>query len=435
MKPQPCAEKNPATGSATQNAGLIVAGAGIHLLYLGSLYTGWLNLFFNDSSHTRQGFDFAVFYLAGRALEAGQDIYRLQAAFGFRYLPAFALVFGRFFTSFTLHTGYLVYLFITELILLANLWLTWKWGSPASGGPTSRQRALAIFMWLSFSPYYLELYMGQVSFWAASLLFFLCYALERPLPAALCWTAAVLIKPNALILAPAFIRLRQFGALGFGLLAILLTSIPYFLLHSGSLQAFLELNLGTRHFKGALTHAGNLGLWGTLISLSAKFAGLPLAELNALEELPVWSRSGTLVILASILAFSLFATFASRNPQPRLLYSLWLTTYFLLYKDVWEHHYVFLLPVLVVLQLSSFSPKLLFIFFFLAIPTPYILFDVSPGIEGNIDPERLWHPLVSLFYRGFKLVPVFALWLWLLDQLRNPAGPMPIPDHQKIGTI
>ena len=231
----------------------LVAGLLIHAFFLAALGTDFLRPLFNDASHTRRGFDFGVFYLAGQALAEGRDIYSVSGAFGFRYLPAFALI-ASLFAHFQPLTAYFLHLCCTELFLAANLYLTWRWVAEP-------RRGLALFMWLAYSPYFLELYMGQVSFWAASLLFWLIVGLHsgRKWSAGFCWAGALLVKPNALILIPALLRLRARCILALGLLAGLLTSLPYFLLHPDSLAAFFAANIYGAPVQGGLTHAGNLG--------------------------------------------------------------------------------------------------------------------------------------------------------------------------------
>ena len=380
----------------------LVAGLLIHAFFLAALGTDLLRPLFYDASHTRRGFDFGVFYLAGQALVEGRDIYSVSGAFGFRYLPAFALI-ASFFAHFQPLTAYLLHLFCTELFLAANLYLTWRWVEKPRQG-------LALFMWLAFSPYFLELYMGQVSFWAASLLFWLIVGLhsERRWAAGFCWAGAFLVKPNALILAPALLRLRAWRVLIMGLLAGLLTSLPYFLLHPNSLAAFFAANVHGAPVQGALTHAGNLGLQGGLVSVVAQLAGRPLAELTILADLPFAGRAVIHGSQAAILAAALVATWRGRDTLPLL--ALWMCTFFLVYKDVWEHHYVFLQPVLVGLYAHSGSPKFLWIFAFIALPTPFVLFDIEPGVYGPIDPERTWGLAVSIAYRSTKLIPLGCLW-------------------------
>ena len=383
----------------------LIAGLLIHAVFLAALGTDLLRPFFNDASHTRRGFDFGVFYLAGQALADGHDIYSVSGAFGFRYLPAFALV-ASLFAHFQPLTAYLLHLCCTELFLAANLYLTWRWVE----GP---RRGLALFMWLAFSPYFLELYMGQVSFWAASLLFWLIVGLhsDRRWATGLCWAGALLVKPNALILAPALLRLRAWRVLALGLLAGLLTSLPYFLLHPDSLATFFAANIYGAPVQGALTHAGNLGLQGGLVSVVAQLAGRPLAELTTLADLPLAGRTVIYCSQAAILIAALVATYRGRDALPLL--ALWMCTFFLVYKDVWEHHYVFLQPVLVALYARSGSPKFLWIFALIALPTPFVLFDIEPGVYGPIDPERTWGPAVSIAYRSTKLIPLGCLWYGL----------------------
>ena len=395
---------------------LLAAGLALHLLYLGSLHQGWLNLLFNDSSHTAQGYDFQVYYLAGKAVLAGQDPYGVQGAFGFRYLPAFAQVIARGFALLSPLTSYSLYLLMSELILAADVFLTWKWAKPGMG------RAIAVCLWLAPTPLYLELYMGQVSLWAASLLFYLFYALDQgeTRRAGLAWTAAVLIKPNALLLVPAFVRQRHWWPLALCGAVVVCTSVPHFALFPGSWDTFCQLNLGALQVEGALTHAGNLGLWGLLVSLCAKAAGLSIAHLTSLADLPLWGRAVVLVLTAAVLAATLAATVRAATPDRLLPFTLWLSTFFLIYKDVWEHHYVFLLPVLVVLYLRTPSPWLLAAAIAIALPTPLVFLDLYPGIKDNIDPERTWSAWTSLLYRCPKLLPVLGLWGWQLKQLWSP---------------
>ncbi len=387
------------------------AGLLVHAFFLAALSGDALRPFFNDASHTRRGFDFAVFYLAGQALAEGRDIYAVEGAFGFRYLPAFALTAGRFFALFQPLTAYFLHLGITELFLAANLWLTWRLSDAPRRGP-------ALFMWLAFSPYFLELYMGQVSFWAASLLFWLLAACQRGQGrwTGLYWAGAILIKPNALILIPALVRLRALRMAIIGLGLALLSSLPYFLLYPEGLDSFIHSNTQGAHVKGALTHAGNLGLQGALTSLVAKLADRPLAELSTLADLPALGRAAIYISQAAILLVALLASRRQPQHEPVPLLALWLCTFFLIYKDVWEHHYVFLLPVFVSLYLYSNNSKLLWIFSFIALPTPFVFFDIQSGTYGAIDPERTWSIATSLCYRSSKLIPLAYLWFALCRQ-------------------
>ena len=383
----------------------LAAGLLIHAFFLAALGTDLLRPLFNDASHTRRGFDFGVFYLAGQALIEGRDIYLVSGAFGFRYLPAFALVAGLFAHLQPL-TAYLLHVCCTEIFLAANLYLTWRWVEEP-------RRGLSLFMWLAFSPYFLEIYMGQVSFWSASLLFWLIVGLhnDRKWTASFCWAGALLVKPNALILAPALLKLRARYVLVLGLLTGLLTALPYFLLHPDSLAAFFAANVHGAPVQGALTHAGNLGLQGGLVSVVAQLAGRPLAELTTLADLPLAGRTVIYCSQAAILVAALVATLRGRTALPLL--ALWMCTFFLVYKDVWEHHYVFLQPILVGLYAHSGSPKLLWIFAFIALPTPFVFFDIKPGAYGPIDPERTWGPIISIAYRSTKLIPLGCLWYGL----------------------
>ncbi len=387
----------------------------VHVLFAASLFEDWLRPLFNDASHTRRGFDFSVFYLAGQALGQHRDIYAVEGAFGYRYFPLFAQTFGRLYAQFAPLKAYGVHLALGEALLWVNLWLTWRQAVP------SLHRARAVCMWLCFSPLFLEMYMGQVSFWAASVSFWLFLSVREPLVyrRAILWAASILIKPNMLLLAPAFIRLRQFRVLSVALVAVVAASTPYFLSQPQALEQFWQTNVQLGHFKGALTHAGNIGLWGGLVSLGARAAQIPLSELSALTDLPLWAAAPAYIIPALCAFFVIYASWSSASDDPTLHASLWLTTYFLIYKDVWEHHYVFLLPVLVTLYLRAPTMRLLCLYGALAVPTPFLFFDIQSGQYGPIDPERTWNALTSIVYRSAKLTPTFALWIYIIRRLQQ----------------
>ena len=107
------------------------------------------------------------------------------------------------------------------------------------------------------------------------------------------------LKPNMLIVLPALVRLRQYRTLLIGLGSAALVSLPYFLTHPNGFDSFVQTNLHSGHFKGALTHAGNVGLWGGLVSIGAHFAQIPLSELSSLADLPLWAAAPAYMALSS----------------------------------------------------------------------------------------------------------------------------------------
>ena len=144
----------------------------------------------------------------------------------------------------------------------------------------------------TFSPLFLEMYMGQVSFWAASALYLAVTDPAEPTvePSRFSVGNFHSVKPNMLILLPALVRLRQYRTLIIGLGGSMLASIPHFLIHPNASCSFIQTNFHAGHFKGVLTHAGNIGLWGSLVSLGAHYARAPLNS-SSLLDLPFWAAA------------------------------------------------------------------------------------------------------------------------------------------------
>jgi hypothetical protein len=114
------------------------------------------------------------------------------------------------------------------------------------------------------------------------------------------------------------------------------------------------------------------------------------------------------------------------------LYAALSAAYLLLYKDVWEHHYVLLQPPLILLALASLrkdpgAPSArtwLPPFVIAALPTLFVFYDL-PALGYNEDPQRYWLPAVSLLHHATK--PLAPLWLLTALVLRSVRESVALP--------
>jgi hypothetical protein len=140
--------------------------------------------------------------------------------------------------------------------------------------------------------------------------------------------------------------------------------------------------------------------------------------MNSVVALPLQLWTILIVGVAIILTVRTSAKHATE------LFLLWFLTYFLMYKHVWEHQYVMLLPVFVILywlieqrgDRSSVSRRVFWwTFAVIAAPTLFIALDRATGF---VDPEFSWSFAESLLYHFPKPVAVLtlygtlAVWLW-----------------------
>ena len=105
---------------------------------------------------------------------------------------------------------------------------------------------------------------------------------------------------------------------------------------------------------------------------------------------------------------------------------LWLTSYFLVGPDVYEHHWVLLLPVFARAWLLRPSGVLAGLYVWLALPTVFVLVDL-PGLPRQVyfEVENLWwetgHHARIFLYHAWKIVPTVGLFVWLVGRLEKPA--------------
>ena len=427
---------------------LLGAAILVHLLMLVSWRTGTLNPLFFDAvvTHGVRGWDFYALYQAGHNVLTGHSAYESDADriemvipggtyTPFRYLPISAYTAGVLFNLVPPRWAYRLWVAFTEWTLLACIALTW-W---TVRNPDRRARLAA--MWLCYTPYYLELYMGQFSFVQGALVFGMLVLALRATTARApigplfdgAWIASVLWKQNTALFAPLMLRLKRWRDLAGAALLVALTSLPYFALYPGALDTFL------RNFRGEPPwfQLGNLGLrqlvFDTLWSLGDVLG----------VELPQAAHAGAQwAIVALFLALPLALLLLDRRPDVTLHLCLWMTAYFLVYHHVWEHHYVMLLPVLVALAMRQESILLWALYLLLALPTPFYLIDPH-GQVAVLDAMR-WTPIrplwQDLLYHASKAVPALALYGWLAWRIavgredpRPDGRDDPRPDNPMVG--
>jgi Glycosyltransferase family 87 len=391
---------------------LILACAG--LLHAG-LLIGWrfqtpLVPYFFDATVLSggRGLDFYSIYQAGYNARHGQDIYEGDPArvtvvvpyfTPYRYLPPVAYTVGAALSLLTPLTAYKVWVVLVELTLLlcaaASFYVT-------RSDPDLGVRLAA--MWLVFSPYYLELFMGQFSLVQAGLILVLLLiaaatGLERSRPADsagrrlssifdLAWIASVIWKINTVVFVPVLARLGRWRTLVAGGLITAAVTPPYFAIFPTHWRDFVTNNFGNTVAGHEL---GNLGFRQLVYEL--------LAVLGADASL---QRVVQLAVVSLVMLAALALTFWPRAGQPPIaaLLSLWLVTFFLISPQVWEHHYVMLLPALVLAYRQWPGWLLAGLWLLLALPTPFGFTALQPAIAANHD------------LRGFLLSPS---WQFLLQ--------------------
>lgn len=386
-----------------------------------------------------RGLDFYAIYQAGSNARRGLDIYegdpaRVPVAVPYftpyRYLPVVAYTAGVALSMLSPLAAYKLWVVVIELALLACVVGTWR----------LTRHDLDLFarlaaMWLAFSPYYLELFMGQFSMVQAALVWGLFVVLlsapstadaltspRRRLVLDSLWVMSVLWKITTVLFAPVLARLGRWrpmlAAAGLGLVL----TVPYFLVFPAHLGDFVRNNLGGRVAGHEL---GNLG-----------FRQLVYQALSIADASPAVQQATQMAVVLAVLSVALWATFRPRRIDVIAALSLWLAVFFLASPQVWEHHYVMALPALVGLYLTRRSRWVVVAWLLLALPTPFGFIGLQPTIAANHDLrafalEPAWQPLAQHASKALPAVVLFvcaAAWTYRGEDFDESNGTR-ITDH------
>jgi len=416
-------------------AALLAVAVVFHLSLLASWRLGFWNRFTFDATSTRgdRGWDLFALYQAGRNVLDGLSAYEsdnekihivVPRHTPFRYLPVSAYTVGVALNAVDPLWAFRLWVAFLEATLLTCACLSSRLGRWAS------ERALFAGMWLVFTPYYLELYLGQFSLVQAAFILLMMLAWEsgqRGWWVDAPWTASLLWKQNTGLFLPLMVRLRRWRGLAVAAAAVVVTSAPYFARHPEALRAFLA------NFRSGPPSAqlGNLGVRQLLYSVTSALWPTWTPETHSMVQM-TW--------VALVVAVTLWLTLRPVSPDVPMLLCLWTATYFLVYHHVWEHHYVLLLPVYVLLYRRTGSAWVLALYALVAVWTPYRLVDPE-GLAAYHMPMR-WEPLESAWldvtYHASKALPTLALWVYLSELIRRRThqdDPLPCPGDQEAPAV
>ncbi len=444
-------------------------GAGLHLIFALSLVTGFLDPLFVEACEGHgQASDFYGIYQAGANLLGGFSIYdhenyRQEAPqavpfyYYYRYLPPTA--YGAALGALLLPplTAYWVWVLLVEAILLVTVASLLRWTQwPA------RRRWILAGLWLGFFPFYIEQIMGQYSLCMAALLWFLWRYETKPSPADweigkspaptgsdprgnllwgagwpqtwrlyrwredrigearswLAWASSIALKSFTVLLAVAYLRdgkLKRViagGALAVGV------SLPYFLFRPADLTEFLRLNFAP--FTPRI-YKGSMGLQTLLQDLVAQFPTLFDQTLLTLGDRTLTVGRLSMLGCAGLIGIlGVWATLqAGRARQRRALdLAIWTSVFFLIFKSVWEYHYVMMLPAVSAAYLVTGSRVALGIGVLIGLPSLYALAPTLAAVPADA-PLELWPGWFRSLHFSMKSVPTLFFFLWCLAAARQ----------------
>lgn len=390
----------------------------IHGLFWLSLRYYWLCPLYNDTVHRfGPGADFFALYQAGWSATHAESIYQfvpghtvIPYAYPFRYLPVGAYTVGSLLTLVSPSAAYALWLGLCELCMIHNVRETYR---RAGRG---RRGALLASVWLAFSPFFLELWVGQFTFLLGTLLFLSALSMEDGDPgrAQAWWTTSVLWKPASLLWVPIWARDRRHWRGVAVCMVLLAANLVYFHYFPADWKVFADTNLNPT----PTWHAGNLGLSGLIFQFTRRTPYF----------LPVRYVFHVLVLLPA-----LWVTFRPclRKMEERvdppfwLLAAVWTCSYFLIYKDVWEHHLTLLLPFMVLGLLHRPSRLLAVIVALLALPSPFVFYDI-PKLGFNVDPQPYFPLWISILHHSWRVVPLVVLYVLWLRMAGRPGELKPV---------
>lgn len=371
----------------------------VHFALLALVLNRDLDYLFNDAQHRLgPGTDFFAYYVAGDFWRHGESAYGHGPGFGFRYHPGFAAAVGTFLSPLTKWVAYGIWVGLQEV---AYFFVAWRMFALLG---RTRACLIALLLLTAFTPYYLEVYMGNSSFIVAALLLCAFELLERgrDWAFAVVFTLSILIKPIGLIFVPLLLFRRKFLVAAVSVGVVVITAVPFFVASPSGWHRFVQVNLESIPSPGWTLHAGNQGLHALVVDICARCADIPTRTLATYDQLPGACSALVSAIPWLFAGLAAVLTWRLRSRLGACLF-VWSATYLLGYKDVWEHSYSFAIVALFWLYLDGRVARWIPVLgaIWIACPTGFAFYDVVLP-PGPIDPEHHWSTAISFLHHATK---------------------------------
>ncbi len=371
----------------------------IQILFWISLHTGVIDPLFNDSSHRiGKGGDFFQFYQAGSDLLSGESIYqtenkKLTVPYGalYKYPPLLGCTVGIISQAVSPWLAYRIWVIVIGCAFLIMLFFVKKIV------PSDDFLPVLCFS-LVFTPYYLDLYHGQTNTIMAMLIAMVMYGFlkNRSLLLFGALSVSLNIKLMTVLLIPVYLSKKNWKKLLLTLLLSLCLFLPYFIFFKADLIFFIKYVFGfpVDYFY----QAGNLGIYPLLRDLVSFFTYNKDVILSVQS---LW--------IISVTALSIFVHIYSKERDPLDLVVLWVCTFFVAFKFVWEHHFVMLIPVLALEYSRNNKRSIGFLWLLFALPTIFYFFNIDLG-GGYTEVQSYWNDSTSFLYHSSKILPMLVLY-------------------------
>jgi len=376
----------------------------VHIFLVFSLIFQYLNPFFYDCGYVPgQGADFFAFYQAGYNVIFGLNPYNVYPGYHsvpynyiFFYHPFVAFTYGVFFALFPPFTAYWIYVIINLLLIWYSCFLTYRI-CKALNKP-KWVMYIATGMWLCFTPFYVELFVGQINLLVGILTFFSLYAefSKKEAIGTFCWTLGSLFKTMPYLLIPATLSNNRSRKVAYNVIISIIATIVFPLAYIYQYLYFGVTKTGA--FIERMGHGANFELRSIFYYLSVYFTGS-----NS------WFVEYTMLlfIISFLVCFGLASIATIYSNDYLVSITLFVCAYFLVATGIFEATYTFLLPFLIMLWIRDDRRKKWFlIFIFLAIPTPAYIWNLY----------NLWDFPFILIFKLFKIIPTLCLFILLLNK-------------------